>query len=420
MPERERKKVPQQTNDLEIKIKDLDYTNDLSKLNITSSLAAPYPIFEFVMDVDADEITLEGVFGEDPIKLFIRTTGEDGQMQEELDIRLMLLDTNHTVKAKSEFSEGSPSDRTGFSFMAVPIDSFKTITTNVNEVYMETTMKDVLEDLIKSNTRAKPEIDENGINQDPINQIVIPPTTLYRVIKENGHRSKMDGYLDSQFGIYNGIPVVYCTYDNKLKIINLSKQIKKSHSLTVYQLAEGKDEENRYKKSSSGNILYTHDQIGTNYSGNTKFSVISKNINYIIKPTDRLFEIKEKDLDDVISKYGLIDKNKKVQKNKDSSNNRRRYNISHTGNENSDTFLISDISSLISGLASIELSVYGTFFVEDLLDIGNVIKFEPSNVEQTDIQGKYILYSTYIKFSRKTTEWHKECKLRMIRSNKTN
>lgn len=419
MPERQRKNIPHNTDDLEVKIKDLDYTNELRKLNIISSLASPYPIFEFVIDVDPDDITLEGVFGEDPIKLNIRSVGDDGQVQEEVDVKLMLLDNDQSISAGSSKSSDQNKTRSAFKFMAIPVQSFKTITTNVNEVYLNTTIKKVLENLIKSNTNAKPEIDEDGINNTPLEQVVIPPSILYRIIKEKTQKSKLDGYLDNQFGLYNGIPSVYCTYDNKVKIINLTRQIKKNHVLNIYQLSEDEDNKKIYDKSSSGGTVYTHGEVKSSYSGNTKFSSISKNINYITKPTDGLYRIIEKDLDDIISTYGIIDRNKNIQKNRE-LNTRKRYSIYHTGNDNSDTFAISDLSSMIGSLSSLELSIYGNFFVEEFLNIGTVAKFNPSSVEQVDLQGKYILFSTNIKYSRKTTEWDKSCDLRLIRSNKTN
>lgn len=420
MPSKQKRKdIPQRTDDIEVKIKGVDYSNDLHKLNIISSLASPYPIFEFSIAVDPDEIILDGVFGEDPIKLFLRTVSDDGQIEEEIDMELMLLDTDQSTSSKPQMSDEKRQVRSGFNFMAVPVKSFETITTNINAVYINTNIRNIIENLVRNNTYAKPEIDTEGINTDPIEQVVIPPTTLYRIIKESGYRSIMDGYLDNQFGLYNGIPAVYCTFDNRLKIMNLTKRIKKTNFLKIYQLSESEDSENIYDRSSSGKAVYTFTAAKSSYSGNTKFSSISKDINYITKPSDSLYQIINKDLDNVIAEYGLIDKNKKVQKNSVLSK-RRRYNINHTGNEDSETFSNSDISSLIGNLSSIELDIYGNFSVESMMNIGNVIKFEPSNIEQTDVHGKYIMYSTFIKYSRSTTEWNKECSVRLVRSNKTN
>lgn len=415
----ENRETPKNTYDLEIIIKDNDYTNDMTSLNIASSLVSPYPIFEISLSIDPDDSVLEGIFGEDPIKLYLKGIGHDGMIQEEIDVELMLLDTDQMMGSKSMMADDKQKNKTGFSFMAIPIKAFKTITTNINEVFINTTIKEIIQNLVNNNTRAKLQIDEEGINNDIIEQIVIPPTTLYRIIKENGHRGKMDGYLDNQFGLYEGIPAVYCNHENILKVMNITKRIKKGSTLKIYQLTEGEDNNEIYKKSKEGGTLYTSTPVKTSYSGNTKFSSISKNIFHIIKPTTQLFNIIEQDLDDIISKYGTIDRKKKTQKNEELSN-RKRYNISHCGNEDSEIFAISDVSSMIGNLASLEMKITGNFLMEELLDIGKVVKFEPSNIEQTDIEGKYILYSTYLRFSRESSEWYKEANLRLVRSNKTN
>ncbi len=417
--EKEETKTPSRTIDIEVIIKDLDYTNDLYSFGIISSLAAPYPIFEFTMNLDPDDVILEGVFGEDPIKLTIMGTGEDAQMQESITIKLMLLDTDHSSGSKPILNNDSQKNSSSFKFMAVPVDAFKTITTNINEIYVDKSVKEIIEDLVNKYTDAELELGLEDINQEIIDQIMIPPTTLYRVIKENSHRGKMDGYLDNQFGIYDGITSVYCTHENKLKIFNLTKQMKKGPLFTIYQLSQGDDQDDIYDESLHGKAVYTFTSVSNSYCGNSKFSSISKNINHIIKPSDKLFDIIEQDLDDVISKYGMVDKNKKVQKNETVSN-RKRYNIHHTGNEYSETFANSDVSSLIGSLSSIELTINGNFFIEDMLNIGSVVSFEPSNIEQIDLAGKFILYSTNLKFKRETTEWYKECNLRLVRSNKTN
>jgi hypothetical protein len=421
MPDYKKQDIPGNTNDIEITIKDLDYTNDLEELVIISSLATPYPFFELVLNIDPNDIILEGVFGEDPIKMTIRTIDENKEMIEEIDLKLMLLDMNHQIaNDETNLSNQKQKETTDFRFMAVPIDAFKTITTNVNKIYTDTNIQSVIEDLVSSFTSASVKIDSEGLNNDTYEQVLIPPATLYRILKENGHRGYLDGYLDNQFGLYNGIPAIYCNHNNELHIMNLSKRIKKSSSFKITQLSRDENSDDIYNNSVTKNDVYTFTPIKTNYLGNTKFSTISKNINYIIKPTDTLYKVINKDLDNIISEYGLVDRNKKIQKNIQALNQRKRYNIQYTGNEYSETFINSSISSLIGNLSSIELSIFGTFKAEELLKIGNVVKFEPSNIEKIDIEGKYILYSTHIKYTRESSQWYKKANIRIVRSNKTN
>lgn len=418
MPEKKKKNIPSQTYDIEIKIKDLDYTNDLRSLKIISSLASPYPVFEFTLVVDPDDVVLEGLFGEDIIKLTLMSVGRDEALQEELDMKLMLLDTDQPLGGGKQLELNEQKNRTKLTFMAVCVDSFKTITSNVNEVFLNNNIKGVIQQLVSDYTNAELKMDSEGANQENIPQLVIPPTTLYRVIKEKGHRTYMDGYLDNQFGLFDGIPAVYCTYDNILKIMNLTKRMKKSQDITIYQLSEDGDHKKIYDKSIEGESYYTYTEIKNTYSGNSKFSSLSKNIRHIVKPSDKLYHIIEQDLNDVVANYGTIDKNKKVQFNKDLSN-RTRYNISNSGHEESEIFANSDVASLIGNMSSIEIGVERMLYIEPLLNVGSVVKFDPEKINYIDYEGKYILYSTLVNFSREGPDWSPTCNIKLVRTNKT-
>ena len=102
MPEKDRVYTPTRGYDLELKIKDLDYSGDLNGLRIVSSLSSAYQIIFLNLFLDSDDIILDGgLFGQDPLKLTIRLLGQDENDKEQLEFELMYIKSIFDMPAKS-------------------------------------------------------------------------------------------------------------------------------------------------------------------------------------------------------------------------------------------------------------------------------------------------------------------------------
>ena len=240
-------------------------------------------------------------------------------------------------------------------------------------------------------------------------QCCVPPTTLYKTIKE----------LDKNFGLYAGVPAVFCQYNNVLQIMNLSSRIKKNYTIFIEHLTHQSKEEDITKSMKDKKYFYTYDNLSTRYVGNSKFGVIGKTIKHIVLPSDQLSYTIEQNLSDICKTYGIVGQTKgEVSYINTSVSNRTKYYIDNNGFETSKVFAISNLSKKISDISRLSFSIERNLAIENLIKIGHCVKLQTKTQEHIDISGKYILFSSYINWN-KQAEWQTTAKLELIRTNKT-
>lgn len=402
-----RRYSPGRSYDFQIRIKDTDYTQDLYRVQIATSVTSPYQVIILDLFIDPQDIIAESLYGKDKIKLNIRLLQQSKELAEQVDFELMVLDSKFQLPMSPVINKpnSNQKDRSSIRITTVPRIPFKTMTSICNSVYITRTVKQIIEDAISS-SGVSLKYDTSGQNSEVIDQVVVFPTTVYKAIS----------YLDRTFGLFNGIPIYFCDYTNTLHIKNLTDKMKKSQVFTVYQLSQDGDNSKIIKDSMSGKVFYTYDKIDTSYSGNSVFSVLSKNINHIVKPRDTLYSIISQDLNDICSDYGLISKNSNT--NIDSNiSSRLRYYIDHSGYDDNETFANASISKRISSLSTLSLNLERNLPILELTKVGEVVKFNPQTVEYIDLSGKYILKSSDLIFNREG-EWQATGRMNLIRTNK--
>jgi hypothetical protein len=394
--------------DISLKIKGNDYSADVNKIRIISSLNSPYQIVNLELSMDSNDIILAKLFGKDPINLSIRLTKEDVFVSDQLDFELMMIKNNFSVSTKVQFSQNSQIERTPINIIAIPRKPFRTITNHVNDVYLNQTLKQIIQDLCKkSNTTLI--YDTDGENTQIIDQVIILPTTLYKTIQ----------YLDDTFGLYSGPSAVFCQHDNKLYIKNLASKVNKNQTFTIYQLAsDDKDNTKTINSCNDGKNFYTYAPIKNNYLGNQKFSTIAKTTRFIAKPKDKLYHLLENDLNDVCQKYGIISKNNNIEFDSELSN-RISYDIGSTGHDISNTPVIAKIAKKISNLSSITIGIERNLPILNLMNVGESVKLITKIIEHIDLSGKYILKSSDITF-QKQGGWQSTCIASLMRTNQSN
>lgn len=404
--------VPGRSYDINLTIKDKDYSNDLTKVQIVSSLNSIYDLVKLELLVDPRDI-LTDITGENSLKLSISLIGElTGQREEKLELELMVLQSSFVIQVKEMLYEPFQLNRVTFPIMCITKKPFKTMTTLVNKIYIGETIKSVIEDLVEStNTGATLKIDEDNLNEEIIDQILIPPVTLSKAIKN----------LDKIFGIYKGIFNMSCQYDNTVQIRNLTKRLDKEATFTVYQLANDDKENLKYltETSKKENVYVTYDIINTSYSGNTKASVLSKNLKYIVKPTDTLYHEIDQEFNELSENYGLsfsTQDNKKMQLDSN-IDDRTRYYTSHTGYEKTEEFAIANTAKSLANSSTIDFRIERNMNILPLINVGKSVKLNSNISEYINLTGKYILKSTIIDFDR-VRDWEAVARIYLIRTNK--
>jgi len=76
---------------ISLRIKDKDYSADLNRVRLVSSINSPYQILNLELFMDSNDIILTKLYGQDPIKLSIKLTREQSFVSEQLDFELMMI-----------------------------------------------------------------------------------------------------------------------------------------------------------------------------------------------------------------------------------------------------------------------------------------------------------------------------------------
>ena len=414
--------TPTRSYELELIIDDLDYTQDLILVRFVSSLTTAYQSVDMVLELDPNDIILKQLYGSSVIKLGITLLGEDQFPGERIDLDLMFTKGKFQLNEKDQISSGDnkQKDRGYYSISTVVRESYKVMNTFVNAVFLGTTIGSMIFDLATSAGIKKIEVDKDGQNVKPIDQVCIPPTTLYKILKEYNSDSEnpFDGFLDQRFGIFDGVPGIFCQYDKTLQIKNLTAKMQKNPAFIIYQIATDMDLNvwaQILDDVSKDNTFYTYSIVDTDYAANAKFAKIGSTIKHVVKPKDTLSTTIEQDLKDVAGKYSIIYKNKTIDV--DDAALRKRYFIQDTGDEKNETIFNSRISRRVADLSTLTIDLERNLPVLNLIQVGECVKFKPMTTEYADLEGKYILWSTDIWFRRKNN-WQTTAQVKLMRTNK--
>ena len=405
----------EQTYRFEVKIGSRDLSNDIYQFNIITSIQLPYQTFELGFVLDQNDLIIDKIYGQEPIKISVILEAETSDELNRTDFELIFLDTVNALtnqvtspsSAASEQSDGASQqmDRVPVNFTAISKKAYTTMNYYVNGVFHAKTVSEIIKSLVEK-TGAQLIMDPQD-SQDQVTQVLIPPTSLYQSFS----------YLNQLFGLYNGVPIYFCSHDNKVYIKNLSKKITSSDAFTIYQLSLD-SQEDIYNKSGE-RIYISWGSIKSNYKGNSVVATMTPSLRYILKPRDRLFEKIEIDIDKFTKDCGIVDKDSEIFYDKTTlkADNRKATYISQTGDELTQTFINSTLSRHISDLTTLDMVINRNFYLLNFMDVGEAVNFISQTDQNIPISGKYILKSSMIGFT-KLASWEASALISLIRSNK--
>jgi hypothetical protein len=419
MPEEQQGYKQSRTYEIIVRIKELEYTADLISLRIVASLSTGYDIVTLTFSVDPDDMILEDVFGGEPIKLTINQMGDDNVPLDGLEFELMVLESDLPMFERVVDDNQAQRTRVSIPFTAVDRNAYKTVSSIVNGVYLGQNLNSIVSDLLsQTNTGLRLRFDSNGRNNEVIDQVCIPPTTFYNIIKEYDKTDlyPFNGFLDRRFGLFNGVPAVY-VQGQYVYIKNLSAKLKQNQAYTVYQLNAGsKNTDDIIERSTDGKTFYTYDQINTKYAGNAKLGALGSTINHIDKPSKTLFTTVRNDLETIAQNNSLTFQGGKLFR--DSAIQRTRYIFTDTGfEENPQLKYQSHYGRSMGDISSINFRMERALPLLNLLKVGECVKFKPENVVYAEFGGKYILYSTSLEFARRGG-WSSVATVNLVRTNR--
>lgn len=401
--------TPDRTREFTLKVGTFDITNDLYKLTIMTSVDVPYQTFILELFLDPNDIILEKIYGQTPIELTAKLYGEvDPRVPEEtINFELMYIDSEHPMVMLVQRPETTQNDRQPITITAVSRPAYQTMTTMVNEVFQATRIETALRTLV-SNAGGTLLFDSSNRNNEVIDQMLIPPSTLYQCIK----------YINRTWGIYNGAPAIYCLYDNTVHIINMSAKIKNSNRFSIWQFALDSDNKDEINKSIS-DVFYTVNPIDTKYRGNAVFSTLAPNMKHIVKPRDRLYYTIDIDLESFSKDYGIIAKNDQIfYDNRALGTTRTKIYKDHTGYDLSQLHINANYSTNIAALTDMKITIEQSFEMFNLMRVGEAVRVQSKIESSAPVVGKYIMRGTEISFT-KAKDWESAATMYLIRTNRT-
>jgi hypothetical protein len=399
---------PSRTYEFEVKVADRDLTPDLYKLTILTSIDFPYQTFILEFFLDANDLILEKIYSQHEIKLTAKlmATAPD-LVNDQIDFSLMYLTENIPLQIQNTIQSQQDVQRSSITISAVSRKAFTTMSTYINDVFENTTLDAIISNLV-SKAKGQLKQDSVGKNAEKIDQIIIPPTTLYQSLK----------YLNRTFGIFDGWLALWCTHDNKVYLKNLTSKMKSSYLFSIYQFATNvKNDE--LTTILDEEIYYTRYDVKTSYSGNSKFVVFAPTMKHVVKPKDKLSQTIEIDLESFCKTYGLISQRNKIffDSAAISSSNRKRVYKDHTGYEASNSFINSNMAEEIGDLSEIEIKLERFLKMQSLMNVGEAVTFISKIDDYKDLTGVYILRSSQLNFM-KAKDWESSADLKLIRTNR--
>lgn len=306
--------TPDQTYDFQLRIGGVDYTPSVERVTIITAIDKPYQTVIFDLFQDANELILERVYGQEPIKLRIRLLTQTGEVLEKVDIELLYLTTDYDLITKTANPQEDDKVRTQVSMVTIVRNAYIIMSGITTGLFFGATVGETIPTLL-GNTPGSPNLkqDTEGANSEIIDQIIVPPLSFNAAIR----------YLDDVFGLYDGPLCFFCLYDGTVFLKNMNKKPKTSYEFTINFLTTDVAEQQITEQPLDGKSFYTMVPVRTSYAANSIFGGIGGYQRHIVKPKDTLFHNIDLMMNDFARKYGVIDKNSKIYADKDATGFKR-------------------------------------------------------------------------------------------------
>ena len=404
---------PDVTYDFTLRIGENDYSTDLVRVEIRSAVNLPYQHIFLDIYMDPRDILSEELFGQQPLKLIIRLKGkEPGGFGDDIEFDLMYINTEGEFAPAQQSYLTDQWERSIVRLKTVCSKPYQTMSKMVNNIYFNATPNTIISDLINNNTNAKLNYDPMGQSSLAIDQLLIPPTTIYRVVK----------YLNRTYGVFDGPLGFHCSFDNKVKVQNLSTKVRNAQKFTLYLIATDREnEDDVYKGNDDGetSFFYTKSAVSNAYQGNSIFAAAAPTRRYIVKPRNTLYQRIDVNLQSFSKKYGVIERNNdSIYYNIQTIDPEKRisYHKDQTGYDTDQTFINANLSPQVVDMSTLSADIEGNLPVLNLMEVGEHIKVISHVDDHLKLGGAYILKGSDIQFMKART-WEAAAKIFLSRTN---
>lgn len=391
-----------------------DLSIAVESVDIFNSLEAVYQTVVIKFYLDENQISREELFGHGECKLSITQTTESSTQTAPVEFDLYVVDTKYPMVSKPPNPDGSNDHpmNTMVTLITVPSVPLKAMSQPVNLIIPEDKVKppiDILKDLTnKFIPYVNIDIKENGKNQEPVRQCLIPPLPFSAALDS----------LDREFGIFNGPLFYQCRHeDNTLSVWDLSQQLNEKLVYKVYSLSDSKKDEEIYKKSGTGDEFYTYSPIQFKSESQQKMLKEGYKHVFISKPSDKLFHRIDKDFSQVF-KDSTFNSGGELHVNDVIKDRTKIYNQFFTGMETNESFVNSYLGKKLMDSASIKFSMSRNLQINNLCRVGVPIEMIFESMSYTNHSGVYLTRSSRFKLTKQNNmHFMANCDLSVFRAN---
>lgn len=419
---RETYSSPSRNYELTCKVGKFDLTNDLNQLTIISSVEIPYRTYIMDFFLDPDDMILQKIYGQEPIQLKIKVFGATESIPHEIiETNLMALGSKYDLLMKDSQPQIPDKVRSAIRIRAVPLEGYSVMTAFVNGVYLGSNLRTIVNDLV-SQSGGDLFYDGSGANSLSYDQIIIPPSPLYKALQ----------YLDRTFGFFNGLAAIgsssiktkrksnsAITSDIKPKVFirNLSNQTDFA-KVTITQLSTDSVDQEKLLNKFDGKTFYTYNPVETEYTGNTMFSIYGTTMKHIVKPRDELYRTIELDTAAFADEYGITTKKNQLFFSDKGQSKRTSFFKDHTGYDSDETFIRAIHSKYFAQMSILKVHLEKWLILENLLNVGNGVIFRSKITDVRDLTGHYVSKFSMTHFIRAPRDWECGVTLHLIRTNR--
>jgi hypothetical protein len=406
--------TPDQTYDFQVIIGDVDYTPDLQRVTIITAIDKPYQTVIFDLFQDPNELILERVYGQEPIKLRIRLLTQTGEVEETVEMELFYLSTNYPLMTKSSDPQQDDKVRDQISLVTIVRNAYQIMTSLTTGLFFGETVGGAISTIL-SNVKGNPtlKLETEGANSEVIDQIIVPPMAFTKAVK----------YLDQTFGVFDGPMAFFCLFDGTVYIKNMNKKPKNSHEFTINFLTTDVAETQIIEQPLDGKSYYTMFPVTTSYAANPIYGDLGGYQRHVVKPKDTLSHMIDITMNTFSQTYGFIDKNNKIYADKEATGfmeiaGRTGIYTEHTGYEKTQHFINANMSRPIIELSMLYVTISSkNIAILNLMNVGESVKFSSKTSDYAQLTGKYILKNSTLSFNR-LRDWEANADLQLVRTNR--
>lgn len=397
-----------------------DYTSNLQRIRIVSSLASMYPVVVLEFLVEGETIINRNIFGKDDIKINITQVFEDNVIGEEIDMNLVYIK-----------SSGIALKNRSIKPMEIDADS-----TGTDVFSVSCLLKEPLEDLSLLVNRLFDSANENNTPTSAI-QTVIDEFLPYMNTNINTQDANLSTlprtfncpqmsfadfirFIDNSQKIYYSPCMAFYGIDRDVgfSLFSTKYAINQSPSYNIHLLPADDINDILEQTSNSNEHFYTRIPIRTTNNEPSNVLKIGGNHSIRVDPNDYLYTQYDTTANDVIKDYtartGDLDGSNIHQ----SLKNITKFSGHSFGAMDHDSYLSQTLSSYINFNSQIIIGLSRNLSITKLINPGVCMNLETYSEDYIEYGGHYITAASDIEYSRVDSEIYScTCKLRCVRGN---